>query len=250
MALDHSKRRINFMSLLKLAKIPVGATFIALLSFVTTTKSGNAAIVGVPDSGSDISPGSNTISNLGYQMVAVTDSTAPDNSSVTSLASPDGDLSFTTPLEKRTVPTSFSYWSHNYTGPVYLSSSSSDTINLPDGIEAFDLYIEPNNLGRFDITASGADNTTSSSTTQSVAGFNGAKYFGFYSNGADEIKTVTITIPTPTNPLSVPTNFAIGELRVSTPTVTFAVVPEPSFQLGTLAFGTLGAVYMLKRQLK
>jgi hypothetical protein len=248
MELDHNKRGINFMSLLKSAKIPVGATFIALMSFVTTTKAGNAAIVGVPDSGSDISPGSNTISNLGYQMVAVTDSTASDRSSVTSLASPDGDL-ITTPLEKRTVPTSFSYWSHNYTGPVYLSSSSSDTINLPDGIQAFDLYIEPNNLGKFDITASGADNTTSSSTTQSVAGFNGAEYFGFYSNGADEIKTVTITTPTAsTNSLTVPTNFAIGELRVSTPTV--AVVPEPSSLLGTLAFGTLGTVYLLKRQLK
>lgn len=235
---------VNLLILLKnFAQIPVRAIFIALLSFVITTKAGNAAIVGLNNSDSYISPGSNTIASLGYQLTGVTDSTASDNSLITSLGSPDGDLNFTSPLQKLTVPTSFGTWSHNYTGPVYLSSGSSDTINLPDGITAFDLYIEPNTFATANVTASAVGNSTPSSTTQSVKGDGGAEYFGFYSNSGEQIKTVAINVAPPADVLGNPT-FAIGELRVNSATA----VPESSFVLSILTFGILGATHKLKRQ--
>lgn len=266
------------MSIIKsLTKIHGGTASIALLSFFILAKPGSAAVLTVDDTGSyntradnsgnPLPPGTNTLANLGFNMVPVTDSTLSDGSIVPSLVSVDGPITFspkTNPL-KGTVPTTFATWSHGYTGPVYLFTTSNPTIFLPAGVQAFDFYAQPNSFGSTDVIATATDGSQAI-LSQSVNGSAGAKYFGYYTNNNTSIASITFaSSPSPLTPTSksntqiaaenngtaLPgdvldnTVFAIGELRASA-----AAVPEPSHELGTLTFGAIIAGYLLKYQSK
>ena len=270
------------MSLIKsLVKIHIRAGAIALLSFFLLAKSGKAVILTVDDNGSyttraddlgnPLPAGTNTIANLGFNMVPVTDSNLPDGAIVPSLTSVDGIITFTpatNPLHG-TVPNTFATWSHGYTGPVYLFTNSIATIVLPSGVRAFDFFAQPHSFGSTALIATATDGSQAV-LSQNVNGSAGAKYFGYYLSPDDKTSIASVSFVPSANPgiPSTPaqksntqiafensggttpadvldTVFAVGELRVSA-----ASIPEPSHELGTLAFSVLSAGYLLKRQLK
>lgn len=85
--------------------------------------------------------------------------------------------SFSNPLNHRQIGNGWATWSHGYTGDVYYEQSNTVTITLPAGTRAFYLYIEGNNFGTANITATANDGTTSGPIP--VVGASGARYYGF-----------------------------------------------------------------------
>ena len=217
----------------KLSLAAAGATFV--VTFAHTTAA-NAAIVALDDSNSWISPGTNTLTNLGFNMVTVPDPGLAEFTDVTTLSSPLGNLTFTPSVDYRKIGSGWATWSNGYTGEVYYSQgATSIEIDLPASIAAFDLYVEPNPFSIFDITVTAQDGTTTS-LTQPVNGNGGAKYFGFYGTGGDLIDKITV---------SSSVDFAVGQLRLGA-----KPVPEPASVLGLLAIGALGAGAAWKPKLK
>ncbi len=94
-------------------------------------------------------------------------------------------------LNKRTVPASWPAWSHGYAGPVFYNGSASMTLTLPPGVTAFYAYADPAVPGTFNVAAVTMGGATSGPVA--VAGDSGAAGFGFYTDGADTLATVTIT---------------------------------------------------------
>jgi hypothetical protein len=121
-----------------------------------------------------------------------------------------GNITFSSPLELREVPSSWSTWSNGYTGDVYFHQSADPlTINLPDGTYAFYFYAESNAFEELEFVATANDGTSSGPVL--INGNGGAKYFGFYSTS-------------PSNPLTSITisceacgtgGFAIGEFGIN-----------------------------------
>ena len=219
----------------KLSMTAAGATFVALGVTFAHTTAANAAIVALDDSNSWVSPGTNTLTNLGFNMVTVPDPSLAAFTNVTTLSSPLGNLTFTPSVNYRKIGSGWTSWSHGYTGEVYYSNgATSIQIDLPASIAAFDLYVEPEPFNIFNITVT-AQNGTTTSLTQPVDGNAGAKYFGFYGTGGDLIDKITV---------SSSVDFAVGQLRLAKP------VPEPASVLGLLTIGVLGAGSVLKRKLK
>ncbi|UBF28498.1 PTPA-CTERM sorting domain-containing protein [Kovacikia minuta CCNUW1] len=199
----------------------VGTTLISLSLF--SVPATQAAIIGVSDAGS-WATGSNTLSNLGFNMVSVPNSPQAEFGDVSALNSPLGNLSFSRSVNKRVVPTSWISWSHGYTGEVYFTQAISDptpfstlTITLPAGIGAFDFYAQPNLFGVYSISAAASNGSI---ITQSINGVGGAQYFGFYSDDPSEFLTSIIISAQPQA-----NGFAIGELRLANPIPTPALLP-------------------------
>jgi hypothetical protein len=220
----------------KLSMVGAGATFVALGVTFAHTTAANAAIVALNDSNSWVSPGTNTLTNLGFNMVTVPDPGLAVYTNVTTLSSPLGNLTFTPSVNYRKIGSGWLTWSNGYTGEVYSSDgATSIEIDLPASIAAFDLYVEPDPVAIFDITVTAQDGTTTS-LTQAVNGNAGAKYFGFYGTGGDLIDKITV---------SSSQGFAVGQLRLGA-----KPVPEPASVLGLLTIGVLGAGSALKHKLK
>ncbi|GET39697.1 PEP-CTERM sorting domain-containing protein [Microseira wollei] len=223
----------------KLLMAAAGATFLSLGASLAKAPPAEAAIFSVDDSGSRIS-GSNTISNLGFNMVAVPNGDEPLFSNLSSLSSPLGTLSFSSPVNKRGIGNGWATWSNGYTGEVYFNNgSTTTTITLPSLIGAFDLYVEPNLFSLFEIkiTAIGGTTTTLS---QFVNGFAGAKYFGFYATDGEQISSITIT-----DKSGSAGGFAFGQMYLAQQ---IQAVPEPASVLGLLAVGAIGAAAKLQRK--
>ncbi|HEX3964539.1 MAG TPA: hypothetical protein VHZ03_49160 [Trebonia sp.] len=70
-----------------------------------------------------------------------------------------------------------------------MSGAQSVTITLPAGANAFYFYAEPQQFENFTMTATTSDGTTSGPI--SVAGYAGAKYFGFYTTGTAPLASIT-----------------------------------------------------------
>jgi len=228
-----------------LSALALGTACSISLSFIASAPAAKAAIFSVPDSGSWVPPGTNTLSNLGFNMVEVpNDPSQPEFSFISTLSSPLGNLTFSPEVQKRDVPESWQTWSHGYNEEVYFSgfNVATTTITLPFGIGAFDLYVEPNNFNLFEIAVTAMDGTTTT-LSQEVNGFGGAKYFGFYATDEDMLATITVTDQSG----GAAGGFAVGELRLAAKAVPEAV-PEPASTLGVLAFGVLGAGSLLKRK--
>ena len=132
----------------------------------------------------------------------------PDFTSVTTIpgAPMPGGLLSSNALDKRTIGLGWSTWSHGYTGPVYFNTSNSLMLTLPAGATAFYAYVEPNTFSYFNITAT--TDSGASSGPVSVTGSSGATGFGFYTDGADRIATVTISADPAAG------GFAIGEFGI------------------------------------
>jgi len=207
----------------------VGATLLSI-SFISAP-SAQAAIIGVGNSGS-WATGSNTLSNLGFNLVSTQNSPQPEYQDLSSLSSSLGTVSFNRNVNKRIVSSGWLYWSHGYTGEVYFTQAIADanpfstlTINLPSGIGAFDFYAQPNLFGAFSISAAASNGSI---VTQTIDGTGGAQYFGFYSTIPSQFLTsITITADPGAS------GFAVGELRLANA----LPVPTPALLPGLIGLG-------------
>lgn len=230
----------------KLSMTAAGVACISVGGMCANAPPLKAAILAVDNSAS-WATGSDTLSKLGFKMVPVANTSQPEFSILSTLSSPLGNLTFSPLVQKMNINSAWTTWSHGYTGEVYFSGWNvlTTTITLPAGISAFDLYVEPNLFGLFDIAVTGM-NGTSTTLLQKVSGLSGAKYFGFYATEGDLLSTIKIT------DLSngAAHGFGMAEFRLASRPI--AAVPESSFGLGLLAFGALGSISWLlgKRQYK
>ncbi|MBK9632148.1 MAG: hypothetical protein IPO62_13985 [Saprospiraceae bacterium] len=132
---------------------------------------------------------------------------------------------FSNPLNHRQIGNGWATWSHGYTGDVYYEQSNTVTITLPAGTRAFYLYIEGNNFGTANITATANDGTTSGPIP--VVGASGARYYGFYTTTA-ACMLMTITI----NADPAAAGFAIGEFGLNECGITLTCPLDRTVALG------------------
>jgi hypothetical protein len=142
-------------------------------------------------------------------------------SSVTSVASPlGGTLDFDITMTNLEIGIGWATWSHGYTGDVYWTEgATSVTMTLPAGTRAFYFYAEPNPFDTFNFKATASDGTSSPLTP--IAGFDGARGFGFYTPDSTITSILFQSIGSNTNPA---VDFAVGEFGI-------APVPEPGTML-------------------
>ena len=134
--------------------------------------------------------------------------TGPSQSLTPSGSAPTGAIGFSAPLQHCQIGGCWATWSNGYKGDVYQSTAKSVTITLPAGANAFYFYAEPNQFMTFTMTATTSNGATSGPIP--VAGYAGAKYFGFYTTGAAPLVAITVTG-------SDTTGFAVGEFGISAP---------------------------------
>jgi hypothetical protein len=147
-------------------------------------------------------------------------------STVSSVTGPGGvSVDFSNPLTHQQVGAGWGTWSHGYNGDVYWTGAdqSSVTISLPTSTRAFSFYAEPDQWDTFNITAT---DSTGKSVSVAVAGNGGANGFGFYTDAADSIVSITVT--------TTDTDFALGEFGIATASTG---VPEGG---STLCYAFLG----------
>jgi hypothetical protein len=198
------------------------AIILAGLLAVATAGPAFADIIGLDDSHS-WATGSDTIAGLGYVMEDIDLSGLTDFTNYTSFGSPAGTIQTNPDVNKRTVGSSWATWSHGATPDVLFSDGeTSMVLTMPGGVTAFDFYLEPDPFDVITLSATTQDGTM---VTQDVSGNAGAKYYGFYATDGMVIDSVTI---------SGPTDFAFGEMRIST-----TAMPEPAAML-LLVIGMAG----------
>jgi hypothetical protein len=207
------------------------------LIVLTVATSASASITGY--AGGTAAPGA----TLGpYTMTPFGDDGGLVGLSVTSVLSPlTGQVDFSIPLIHEEVGDGWATWSHGYTGDVYRTgSATSVTLTLPDYTTAFYLYAEPDMFVTYTIGAVAQDGTPIS---QSVNGFQGASYYGFYGTDGSFIHTVTVTTGNSSD------NFAIGEFGIAAGSPPVPVVPAPAgiflVTLGSAVVGHLRRRRML-----
>lgn len=157
----------------------------------------------------------------GYTMTAFGADPQSTFTAVSSVAGPNGNIGFSPSLTHVTVGSGWATWSNGYTGDVYSTGGTSVTISMPANTLAFYFYAEPNVFSTFSMSAV-SDNGTSSGPV-SVAGFAGARYFGFYATGGDKISSITVSCP------SAALGFAVGEFGIyqcTPPTISVSLSPN------------------------
>jgi len=123
---------------------------------------------------------------------------------VTSVASPcpiPGSIQFSRRVSHRRAGSSWSSWSHGYTGDVYFTvGAQSMTITLPTSSCAFYFYVQPSSYDLFTFTVTADDGTSASFDAHGSAG---AAYCGVY---GEDLSSVAI---------SSSVDFAIGEFALA-----------------------------------
>jgi hypothetical protein len=193
-----------------------------------------AAITGIP--GGTAAPGTTlgpyTMTSFGLD----TRSVYQDYSTV--LSPLGGVVGFSAPLEHDRVGSSWATWSNGYTGDVYRTDGiSSLTITLPTQTEAFYFYAEPQPFNLYTIAATAQDGTQVSET---VNGYAGAAYYGFYATGGDSLSSILVTAPQCVD-------FGVGEFGIAS--AGLPTVPAPAgvllAALGSALVGCLRGRKML-----
>lgn len=165
----------------------------------------------------------------GYTMIAFPDDPRAEFSDVNDVAAPGGGtVDFDSTLDLRAVPTSWSTWSHGYTGDVYFTNGLLDlTLTLPTGTGAFYLYVEPDPFSPIEFNVCSAATCSGPVIINGTAGATG---FGFHGTGGDEIVSISV---------SGRSGFAVGEFGIAQ-----ATAPEPA----TLLLMGLGAAGLVARR--
>jgi hypothetical protein len=173
----------------------------------------------------------------GYTMTPFGPDGNPDFTNVSSIPAPfGGTLGFSPAVNIRTVPGSWSTWSHGFTGRVYFNTSgASEVMTLPAGTGAFQFWAEPNNFGVFTVTATANDGTMLSEMIQGNAGASG---FGFFADPGQSILSITVAADAGA------AGFAVGELALAR-----TIVPEPC-TLALFGVGVVGVIGYARRRQK
>lgn len=163
-----------------------------------------------------------------YTMTPFGPDARPDYTIVTTVPSPlGGNVTFSIPMDKRTVGSGWATWSHGYTGPVYWDQGMMGVVlSLPPQTGAFYLYAEPNPYALHWINAVAQDGTTIS---QYVDGNAGACGYGFYATGGSSIVSINVWSPS--------TDLAVGEFGIAAGQ---PVIPAP----GALLLGGIGMSFV------
>ncbi|NNF42624.1 MAG: hypothetical protein HKN62_06190 [Phycisphaerales bacterium] len=138
---------------------------------------------------------------------------------VTSVPAPGGGfVGFSPSLNHRRIGGTggcdfWATWSHGYTGDVYATDlvpgPNPVTLIMPPNTTAFYFYVEPNLFGLFEFTAV-SDQSGMTSGPIMIDGASGARYFGFYVDGAGALQTITVR-----NSDGGANGYAIGEFGIA-----------------------------------
>lgn len=209
------------------------ALFLTAAASLSTIAPAHAAIVTVNNSGNWIN-GTDTLANLGLNLVSVPDGAEAFGVYLDKISSPLGDIEFSPSVVKRPIgpnqATDWLTWSNGYQGEVYAAYNTT-TLNLKlPNLIAFDFYAEPNVLDSFTISAIAQSGVVSDVLAQSINGNAGAQYFGFYSDDPlDPIQSIQISAPETAN------GFAIAQMRGARASA--ATVPSPALLPGMIVMG-------------
>ncbi len=138
---------------------------------------------------------------------------------VTTVNGPTGQLAFSEQVAHLRVKDKkkvgyWRTWSNGYHGDVYWIAPPGATIDLPTGTTAFYFYAEPNDPGRYKVTAT---TLGASSGAVRVRGKGGAKFFGFIAKDGAVLTSVTVTSTDRAHPHRNPPDpggFAVGEFGI------------------------------------
>jgi hypothetical protein len=199
---------------------------IILVLVISTVSVSHAAVI-FQNLGTSAPPGSlgsHTIAafNIGSQAAI------PEFTNVSTIpGSPiSGNLTTSLQVMKLTIPSSWTTWSHGYTGPCFWSNGATLILTLPPGTGAFYFYAEPVGAVTANYTFVATTNTGTTSGDISVYSDSGATGFGFYATVPGEtISTITVTC-------SDPDGFALAEFGAGSNPTPSAIVFK---NLGTAA---------------
>ena len=161
-----------------------------------------------------------------------------------------GGLTIATSVQKLTAPTSWSaVWGNGYTGPVFFSQPASATLTLPPGTTAFYFYSEPDQYGTYSVTAVTDSGTSSGAIPVTVGTSSGAANgFGFYADGGDSIKTITISVDASIDGyalaefgISVTPGWAVVANDADNDIVTYDLSTDPPTKHGPFLQGQIGS---------
>lgn len=201
-------------------------TVMAATAAVVACAVGNSALAGIAVEVYGTAPPPSTVA--GRPITPAQPDLSPLFSSVSSIAlSSTVSLGFSTPAEHRKIGMGWALWSHGYTGDVYYAPGATSITIVPNMVDAFVLYMQPEPFSIFSMTVTGSDGMSTVSTVQTVDGLGGAVGVGFYGTGGMCISSITV---------SSSVDFAIGEFWFS------ECVPSP----GTA--GLLGIAALVRRR--
>ena len=157
------------------------------------------------------SPGSGPApAKLGpYEMTPISADARPDGATVSSLASPLGNILFGTPVTHYTGGSGGTWggWPGAPTDVYFTGlSQSSLSITLPAGTGAVDFYGQPDAPGTYTMTAMSDGKVVGS---VSATWPNGPKYFGFWVPLKQSVDAVVISAPSDAY------GFAVGSVRIA-----------------------------------
>ena len=134
---------------------------------------------------------------------------------VTTVSGPTGQISFSGAVIHLAIKNVnkrgyWRTWSNGYRGDVYFAPPPSTTITLPANTTAFYFYVEPNDPGKFTVTATASG---TGSGPVKVLGAGGATFFGFAKGGA-HLSTIKVSSSDRFRNKKHPGGFALGEFGI------------------------------------
>ena len=135
---------------------------------------------------------------------------------VTTVSGPTGQISFSGPVIHLAIKNVnkrgyWRTWSNGYRGDVYFAPPPSTTITLPANTTAFYFYVEPNDPGKFTVTATASG---TGSGPVKVLGAGGATFFGFVAKGGAHLSTIKVSSSDRFRNKKHPGGFALGEFGI------------------------------------